>query len=99
MIRFSEPLVLWTLVLLPLVYLTFRGRSLRRVLIALRLTVIALLVLAAAGLEIARGLPDLRPRPRRGDHHRRPASLDDRVARVAQGRALLVAGRTMGHEP
>lgn len=42
---------------------------------------------------------DLWPGPRRGHHDGCPESLDQRMDPLAEGRALLVAGCPMGHEP
>jgi Mg-chelatase subunit ChlD len=59
MIRFSAPLALLALLLLPLVPYLVRGRRARAPLIMLRLLVVALLILSAAGIEFARTVPDL----------------------------------------
>jgi Mg-chelatase subunit ChlD len=58
MIRISTPEALGALVLLPLLALALRGRG-RRVLVALRLVVVALLVASTAGVELMRAVPDL----------------------------------------
>lgn len=58
MIRFAAPEALAALVLLPLVAHALRGRG-RRTLVVLRLLVVALLVVGAAGMEIMRAAPDL----------------------------------------
>jgi Mg-chelatase subunit ChlD len=57
-IRFSGPAALAGLLVLPLLVLAFRGRR-RRALVALRVAVVALLILSAAGMEITRAAPDL----------------------------------------
>jgi len=59
MIHFGAPLVLLGLGLLPLVALAMRGRGRRRGLVALRMVAIALLVAAAAGMEVRGAVPDL----------------------------------------
>lgn len=59
MIRFTAPSILAGLALLPMVALALRGRNARPALVALRMAVIALLVLAAAGMEISRAANDL----------------------------------------
>lgn len=59
MIRFAAPSILLGLVLLPLVAVALRSRSMRPALVALRMAVIALLILAAAGMEIMRAANDL----------------------------------------
>ncbi len=59
MIRFVAPSILVGLVLLPLVAVVLRGRSVRPVLVALRMIVVAMLILAAAGMEISTAANDL----------------------------------------
>jgi Mg-chelatase subunit ChlD len=59
MIRFGTPLMLLALLALPLMPYLVRGRRARAPLIALRVVVVALLILSAAGMEIARTVPDL----------------------------------------
>ncbi len=59
MIRFATPIIVAALLLLPLVALVLRGRGQRRSLAALRMVVIALLVLSAAGMEVSGAIPDL----------------------------------------
>ena len=59
MIRFAAPAVLVGLVLLPLVAVALRGRSVRPALVALRMLVIAMLILAAAGMEVSTAANDL----------------------------------------
>ncbi len=59
MIRFTTPALLLGLLLLPLVPLGLRGRGRRRALVTLRVAVVTLLVLATAGMEITRAVPDL----------------------------------------
>ncbi|MBI3998078.1 MAG: VWA domain-containing protein [Armatimonadetes bacterium] len=59
MIRFTAPAVALALLGLPLLALLLRRRSPRRLLVMLRMVVIGLLVLGAAGLEVTRAAPDL----------------------------------------
>ncbi|MGQ0568164.1 MAG: VWA domain-containing protein [Armatimonadota bacterium] len=59
MIRFTAPSVLLGLCVLPLIVIALRGRGRRRALIALRVIVVGLLVLSAAGMEVHRAVPDL----------------------------------------
>ncbi|MDR7417956.1 MAG: VWA domain-containing protein [Armatimonadota bacterium] len=59
MIRFATPALLIALLLLPLVPLAVRGRRRRRALVVLRVLVVGLLVLSAAGMEVTRAVPDL----------------------------------------
>ncbi len=59
MIRFAAPAVLLGLVLLPLVAVALRGRNVRPALVGLRMLVIALLILAAAGMDVTRAAHDL----------------------------------------
>jgi Mg-chelatase subunit ChlD len=59
MIRFAAPAVLAGLALLPLVAVVLRGRAVRPVLVVLRMLVIAMLILAAAGMEISTAANDL----------------------------------------
>lgn len=58
-IRFSAPQVLAGLLLVPVIVAALRGRSRRRALVALRAASVGLLVLGAAGMEVARPVPDV----------------------------------------
>lgn len=59
MIRFSAPQVLAGLLLVPVIVAALRGRSRRRALVVLRAASVGLLVLAAAGMEVARSVTDV----------------------------------------